>query len=351
MRFPVSDIQGGRGLRALGALLGCSILAATLWADYSNGRDQLIRQTDARANLAVHDAATQLDDFIRRVSMIPITTASRQQVLGNNPDPMMVEYLRSVIAKVPDDEVYGIYIAYEDMKWSDRNSMPWMDRRNAPEMTVVHYDYHAPDQDWYNGAKTDGRLHITEPYFDAGGSDINMVSVTHPVIADDGHFVGVAGADLSLELIQKIVDRIETNFWYATGETEADHGIRHAYLVSRKGLVVTHPDSGLVLSRDSPGARVESLPDGKATLAAPNGSAKVDIGAQQRRIFWATSELTGWKLILNVSEEEVMRPIRALAVKSLIVAAVGLGAMLGLLLLVANRTTGVESRPEPAARR
>jgi hypothetical protein len=34
-------------------------------------------------------------------------------------------------------------------------------------------------------------------------------------------------------------------------------------------------------------------------------------------------------------------------VKSLIVAAVGLGAMLGLLLLVANRTTGVES----AARR
>jgi hypothetical protein len=84
---------------------------------------------------------------------------------------------------------------------------------------------------------------------------------------------------------------------------------------------------------------VESLPDGKATLAAPNGSAKVDIGDQQRRIFWATSELTGWKLILNVSEEEVMRPIRALAVKSLIVAAVGLGAMLGLLLLVAKRTT------------
>jgi hypothetical protein len=34
-----------------------------------------------------------------------------------------------------------------------------------------------------------------------------------------------------------------------------------------------------------------------------------------------------------------MRPIRALAVKSLIVAAVGLGAMLGLLLLVAKRTT------------
>ena len=341
----MSNAGGGRGLQAGVALVSGLILAAALWADSIAGRDQLIQQTDARANLAVHEAAMQLDDFIQRVSVLAVTTASRQQILGNTPDPMMVEYLRSVIAKVPEDEVYGIYLAYEDMKWSDKNSMPWMDRRNAPEMTVVHYDYHAPEQDWYSGAKTDGKLHITEPYFDAGGSDINMVSVTYPVILADGHFVGVAGADLSLELIQKIVDRIETNFWYAGGETETDHEmIRHAYLVSRNGLVVTHPDVSLMLSKDSPGARVESLPDGKVTLETPNGFAKVDIGSDHRRVYWATSASTGWKLILNVSDTEVMRPVQRLAMKSLLVAALGLVALLGLFAATARRRRGRETQ-------
>lgn len=338
----MANISGGRGLLVLIGLASSVILAAALWADYSVGRDQLIQQTDARASLAVHDAAIQLDDFIRRVSMLPITTASRQQVLGNTPDPLMVEYLRTLIARVPKEDVYGIYVAYEDMKWSDKNSMPWMDRKNSPEMTVVHYDYHDVKQEWYNGAKTDGKLHITEPYFDDGGSDINMVSITHPVIADDGHFVGVAGADLSLELIQSIVDRIETNFWNTTGER--DHEVRHSYLVSRQGLIVTHPDPKLMLSKDSPGARVDSLPDGKVTLASPNGESLVDIGTEHRRIYWASSELTGWKLILNVSNEAVMRPVRQLATKTLLVAALGLGAMLGLLGWIASRTQSPSPR-------
>ena len=101
----MSNAGGGRGLQAVVALVSGLILAAALWADSIAGRDQLIQQTDARANLAVHEAAMQLDDFIQRVSLLPVTTASRQQILGNTPDPMMVEYLRSVIAKVPEDEV------------------------------------------------------------------------------------------------------------------------------------------------------------------------------------------------------------------------------------------------------
>jgi hypothetical protein len=309
----------------LGALAASCILLLALWADYSVGSDEVTKQTNARAMLAVKDAAADLDSFIHRVSMLPITTASRQQILGNTPDPMMVEYLRNTIAKVPKEQVYGIYIAYEDMKWSDKNSMPWMDRKKFPEMTVVHYDYHDPIQDWYSGAKADRKLHITEPYFDGGGSDINMVSVTYPVIAKDEKFVGVAGADLSLELIQNIVDGIETAFWDST--VEGHDEVRHAYLVSRKGLIVTHPDPKLMLSKDSPGAKVESLPDGAVTVSKPEGAELVEIGGEKRRIYWASSGLTGWKLVLNVSDEAVMRPVGRLARKAILIAGLGLGAM------------------------
>jgi signal transduction histidine kinase/CheY-like chemotaxis protein len=325
----------GRRLQVLIGLASSIILAIALWVNYSASRRQLIQQTDARANLAVRDAARQLDDFIQRVAVLPLSTSSRQQILGKNPDPNMVEYLRDLIARVPEDEVYGIYIAYEDMQWSDKNSMPWMDRKNFPEMTVVQYDYHDPKQEWYNGAKTNRKLHISEPYFDGGGSDINMVSITHPVIAPDGHFVGVAGADLSLELIQEIVDRIETAFGNATGDNDDES--RYAYLVSRNGNIVTHPDTTLMLNKDSVGARIELLPDGAATLGTPDGEAIMELDGKQRRVYWASSDLTGWKLVLNVSDAAVMRPVHQLATQSLLVATLGLGAMLGLLGWIASR--------------
>ena len=48
-------------------------------------------------------------------------------------------------------------------------------------------------------------MYISEPYFDAGGSDAEIVSVTLPFYTADGKLRGVAGADLSLDLIRAIV--------------------------------------------------------------------------------------------------------------------------------------------------
>ena len=46
--------------------------------------------------------------------------------------------------------------------------------------------------------KTTGKLYVTEPYYDDGGSNIAMVSVTRPVTDETGWLIGVAGTDLSL---------------------------------------------------------------------------------------------------------------------------------------------------------
>ena len=51
-------------------------------------------------------------------------------------------------------------------------------------------------------------MYISEPYFDAGGSEAEIVSVTVPFYSADGKFEGVAGADLSLDLIRAIVSSL-----------------------------------------------------------------------------------------------------------------------------------------------
>ena len=314
------------------------VLALALWLNYQASRRQLIQQTDRLAMQAVKNAAGRLDDYVRRVAQLPLTTAARQRVAGREPDPRMVEYLRALLPETPEHEVYGIYIAYEAMAATTLGSMPWMDRRHWPEMTVVQYDYHDEQQDWYSGARKNDRLHVTEPYFDAGGSDITMVSVTVPVKTAEGEFVGVAGADLSLDLIREIVAGIENEFEFV--EHAEGTAAEFAFLSSRQGRVVAHPDSSLMLSQSNPGALLSELPEGAVAGDSAEGTAVADLREGTRRIYWATSTVTGWKLVFNISQNEVLRPVGLLFRQSTIIAGLGLALMAGLLGWLSRRLTG-----------
>ena len=314
------------------------VLALALWLNYQASRRQLILQTDRLAMQAVKNAAGRLDDYVRRVAQLPLTTAARQRVVGHEPDPQMVEYLRALLPETPQHEVYGIYIAYEAMAASTRGSMPWMDRRHWPEMTVVQYDYHDEQQEWYAGARKSGKLHVTEPYFDAGGSDITMVSVTVPVNTSDGEFVGVAGADLSLDLIREIVAGIENEFEFV--EHAEGTAAEYAFLSSRQGRVVAHPDPRLMLSQTNPGALLSELPEGAVAGNSAEGTAVVDLREGTRRLYWATSAVTGWKLVFNISQNEVLRPVGLLFRQSTVIAGLGLASMAGLLGWLSRRLTG-----------
>lgn len=246
-------------------------------------------QTPAgRANLAKIEAsatATSLDDWVGKVALLTLGIAVRQQVLGREPAPRTVEYLATILRDRPNDEVYGLYIAFEAMSWRDPRAMPWVDRRSWPRAAIIDYDFHDARQDWYAGARRDGKLHVTEPYFDDGGSNITMVSVTRPVVDNAGRFVGVAGADISLEDIQRHLKS-------SAGEV---------YVVSRSGRVIAHPSSELRVRKGYAGEELRNLPGGAAVAASPSGSTFVRYGANARTLVWTTAPLTGWKVVISLS--------------------------------------------------
>jgi len=53
-----------------------------VWFDYRVSRDELLRQTNAKAVTEIGAAARRLDDFIMRVGMLPRAIAVRQQAFG-----------------------------------------------------------------------------------------------------------------------------------------------------------------------------------------------------------------------------------------------------------------------------
>ncbi len=267
-------LQIGVGLAA-GLVLGL-----TLWFNYRSSRAELEEQTNTKALADIRVAARRLDDFIARIGMLPRSTASRQQAHGREPDPGMVPFMAQLLAQMPEDEVYGLAMAFEHKNWQDADAMPWVDRKSWPNATRVGYDYHDPKQEWYRGTRDARSFYVTEPYFDEGGSDITMVTLAVPMFDAGSNFLGVATADLALNRIRAMVRAARLR-----GATESGRGgtNEYSYLVSRAGRLIVHPDEELMLRKGFPGAEVTTRPGGEFIAAEPEGFALTTMNGERRR--------------------------------------------------------------------
>lgn len=262
------------------ALLPVALLAVAGCAagDPGSTGKASIAAAEARA------AAQQLDDWVARAALLTQATAVRQQVVGLAPADRTAEYLAAMLNQQPADEVHGLYIAFDRMNWRDPRAMPWVDRKSWPKAAQIGYDFHDSRQDWYVGAKQSGKLHITEPFFDDGGSNITMVSVTRPVNDQAGRFLAVAGADIPLEGIQR----------------HLKSSVGEMFVVSRAGRVIAHPNEQLRVRKGYAGEELRNLPGGATVAAAPSGNTFVQYGASSRTLVWTTAPLTGWKVVVSL---------------------------------------------------
>ena len=114
----------------------------------------------------------------------------------------------------------------------------------------------ADDDEWYNGPKETKKIHMTEPYgwtYPDEKRERKMFTLSVPIMAD-GKFVGVAGIDLQLDLLQKhLFDKMID-----------DKKGAYAVLVSNNGLMATHPMEKLMLGEigeDMEAAERQALKD------------------------------------------------------------------------------------------
>ncbi|HET6406798.1 MAG TPA: cache domain-containing protein, partial [Chthoniobacteraceae bacterium] len=334
MKALLSNRSIARRLQLGVGLAAGFVLGLTVWFNYRTSRAELERQTNAKALSEIRAAAHRVDDFIARIGMLPRSTASCQQLYGRDPDPGMVPLMAQLLAQVPEDEVYGLAMAFEDKDWREEDSMPWVDRKSWPNKTRVGYDYHAPDQEWYAATKSTGTVRVTEPYYDEGGSGITMVTYAVPMFDAASKFIGVATADLALDRIRAMVRAARLR-----GAAESGRAGTHeyAFLVSRAGKIIVHPDEGLMVRRGYPGADLASRPGGEFIAAKPEGFAAVRMDGERRRLYWSTSPLTGWKAVLNISEDEILIPVRELTIRSALIGVAGLVALIVVVSLIARR--------------
>ncbi|HTY88552.1 MAG TPA: PAS domain S-box protein, partial [Candidatus Acidoferrum sp.] len=312
------------------------VLGLTVWFNYRTARNELEQQTNAKAISQIRATARQMDDFIARVGMLPHSTASRQQMLGRDPDPGMVPFMAQLLAQMPTNEAYGLAMAFEYKDWRETNAMPWVDRRSWPNQVKLDYDYHDPKWEWYTGPKTSRSFYISEPYFDEGGSEITMVTLSVPMFDTASNFFGVATVDLALDRLREMVRTARLRGAEESGRSGTNE---FAYLVSRTGKIIVHPYEELMLRKGFPGADVKTRPGGEAVAAKPEGFTEATMDGNARRVYWSTAPLTGWKVILNIREDAILAPVRELTIRSALIGVAGLMGVVVLVTAIARRLT------------
>jgi PAS domain S-box-containing protein len=319
-----------------------AVLLLTVGFNYETRRRSVEQEANAVALDHIQNTAQNIDAYIDRVAMLPKSIVARQESLNGVPNATTIPFLSHLLDAIPPEDAYGVYEAFERKKYTDALAYPWVDRKSMPGPVEPKYDYH--ETEWYQGAKQSGTLYISEPYFDRGGSNITMVSVAKPFFNSNGDLLGVAGVDVSLDLIRVFASYLHLR----SGENQGSDG-DYAFLVSREGRIIAHPDERLMPREDFRGAEARSLPDGKFVVGQASGFARLQVGKQDRRVYWATAPLSGWKVALNVPEAIILAPAANLARSTAYIALLALCAMLGLLVVVARRLTEPVRRITAAA--
>lgn len=242
-------------------LLIGQVILIVLFVTYVLRLVELVQNTGEFASIQLETSVRTLESNIEKLEVVPKAIAARQRVYGTSPDPGMPAFIRDLMRQVPKNDVYGSYIYYDAKSSKDANGYYLIDRKSFPNLAYISYDFHDKDQLWYQGAIKSKKQFITEPYFDEGGSNILMVSMTRPVYTESGSLIGVTGVDFALESIGSFVTNV--------GRQGSD-GKRMFEKAKRENKPIRIGSGGLmeVTSDFGPRAPALKLPPGvKATYA------------------------------------------------------------------------------------
>ena len=248
--------------------------------------------------------------------------------------------LTSTITNNP--EIYGSAIAFQAYAFDPAAGYfaPYCHRApdGQPKLVFLgdeQYDYFA--MEWYQVPRDRGQPAWSEPYFDKGGGNVLMTTYSVPFYRTvDGQksFQGVVTADLALAKLRKIISSIKI---YETG---------HAFLVSHKGILLTHPHEEWVM-RESITRLAEARGDKHALQVARymvrGGEGFVPFtsfsSGKKCWMYYAPVPSARWSLAVIFPEDELFADLHELARNVVLIGLAGFILLVVVITFIARSIT------------
>jgi sigma-B regulation protein RsbU (phosphoserine phosphatase) len=317
-------------LAAAGLVFGASQVVALRLAER-----EVLRGTEREADLIARGLALSLDAVLGRIEARVQGSATALGSLAatrEDLDVLIGDVVRS------DDRIYGSTVAFEPYAFAPdlRDFSPYLHRAGPDlrQVDLAHEAYRYREQPWYRLARDAGRARWSEPYFDAGGGEVWMITYSVPFRqrgAPAGSVSGIMTADLTLDWVREAVGALSVP------------GGGFGFLVSPSGTFVSHlvapgadPEATAALR-----ARLARLRDVGAKLAT-EGRALTRVPDESDGPAYLAFRRMGtldWSLGLVFPEAALMAPARRLLPVHLAFAVFGLGVLALVVSMVSRRVS------------
>lgn len=204
------------------------------------------------------------------------------------------------------------------------------------DKAVTTYDYSNADYDyfsydWYKNAMTGSKDPVFSTLYYDETLQATMSSCTVPMFDEADKFIGAITVDIELTSIQDLINSIKIG----------DGG--KAVLLTGDGFYITNEDASRVLKEkitDSQNKSMVSL--GKKILGNEKGKGYFVQENNEYEVYYSSVEKLGWKLLIQMPEKEVDRPVNSLFITLVLISffAILLSAVI-IILLVKNITKGI----------
>ncbi|MDR0451281.1 MAG: cache domain-containing protein, partial [Treponema sp.] len=186
-----------------------------------------------------------------------------------------------------DHQFFRLYFGYPD-------GSGWFSNGWQPER-----DWQAYERPWYTGAlKNQGKIFISQPY--RGTANGNSYIALSKAVIRNGELAAVAGADIDLNTIRRIIDSVPIA-----------EGRGFSFLVAEDtGIILVHPEENLMPSGEGEYLSLYDIPE-KAyqDLLKSDDGKSVSItrpGGVRRYYNGHTIPSAGWKLFLSVDQDTIL---------------------------------------------
>jgi phosphoserine phosphatase RsbU/P len=251
------------------------------------------------------------------------------------------EELRTLVRRSVESnpEIFGAAAAFEPevLGAANRRYAPYF-YRNGGKISFVRLDetMNYPLEDWYQIPRELRRPEWSEPYFDHGGGNVLMTTMSAPFYSGAGEtrrVKGIVTADIALDWLSEAIGAIKV---LETG---------YAFLLSRNGTVVAHPVPERIMN-ETIFSLAEARGDramrevGRRMLRGESGFAPYTAHAGvSSRLYYAPIPSTGWTLAIVFPEAELFADIRRLTLTAAGIGAAGLLLLAGIVRKTARSIT------------
>lgn len=267
-------------------------------------QNQIESQMEAKLNAEVSNIMIKLNSISKSAEsiadIIPTTYSTTQL-------SQYEEALKQIVKK--NDLIMGSGIWFEPYVYNAEQKYvgPYVFKEGNTVKTTYEYsneEYNYFNYDWYKNAKnSNGKASFSDPYYDQA-MKATMSSCSIPMYDANNKFIGVVTVDINLAAIQEVVSAIQIG--------EGGRGS----LLTKDGMYMSHNDETKIMSKNIADEENTSLSKaGNEIINNESGKTDYIEDGTKYDLYYQHVDQLGWTLVIRISNEELMQPVKLLTYK------------------------------------